>query len=110
MTDKRSYDVIVFGATGFTGVLVAEYLARQTGEQVRWAIAGRNPDKLGELKASLVRLNPACEQVGIIKADNRDWGSLVFMAQQAKVVVTTVGPYADQGDKVVHACVTAGAD
>jgi short subunit dehydrogenase-like uncharacterized protein len=110
MTGERLYDVVVYGATGFTGGLVAEYLARQVGNRVRWAIAGRNLERLEEVKEYLVALDPACADVGVIEADSRDWASLVIMANKARVVLTTVGPFIKGGEHLVRACVASGAD
>lgn len=110
MSAERTYDVVVFGATGFTGSLVAEYLARHAGQPVRWAIAGRSAERLKEVKEFVVALDPACADVGIIEADIRDWASLVLMASKARVVLTTVGPYIDNGENLVRACVSAGTD
>jgi short subunit dehydrogenase-like uncharacterized protein len=110
MTAERLYDVVVYGATGFTGGLVAEYMARHVGNRVRWAIAGRNPERLAEVKEYLVALDPACADVGVIEADSRDWASLVIMANKARVVLTTVGPFAKDGEHLVRACVASGAD
>lgn len=107
MSSDRPYDVIVFGATGFTGRLVAEYLARRaTASPFRWAIAGRSADKLAMVKTELA----AEADVGVIEADVSDPASLARMARQARVVLTTVGPYARHGEPVVAACVDEGAD
>ena len=113
---QRDCDIVIFGATGFTGRLVAEYLADQAGggnggaEPMRWAIAGRHSEKLEQLKNTLEQRNPACSSVGVIQAELHDWASLVFMAQRARVVLTTVGPFIKDGDRLVHACITGGAD
>lgn len=110
MADKRDYDVILFGATGFTGRLVAEYLAKNAGSEVRWAIAGRDARRLEEIKTDLARIDPACASVGVVVADLRDWASMAIMANKTRVVITTVGPYIHGGDKLVRACVAGGAD
>lgn len=102
--------MVLFGATGFTGRLVAEYLARNAGSEVRWAIAGRDARRLQEVEAAIRQIAPDCAPVGVIQADNRDWASLALMANKARVVLTTVGPYVDGGDKLVRACVTSGTD
>ncbi|HSN98603.1 MAG TPA: saccharopine dehydrogenase NADP-binding domain-containing protein [Candidatus Nanopelagicales bacterium] len=103
----REYDVIVFGATGFTGRLVAEHLARRAASPgFRWAIAGRSADKLAHVKSEL----EAPGEVGIIEADAGDPASLARMAQRTRVVLSTVGPYARHGEPVVAACVQEGAD
>jgi short subunit dehydrogenase-like uncharacterized protein len=111
MSSDRTYDVIVFGATGFTGRLAAEYLARKTrGLALRWAIAGRNAARLGEVKAALGAIDQACADVGVIEASADDPASLEAMARQTRVVLTTVGPYAEHGEPLVAACVRAGTD
>ncbi|WP_437650679.1 saccharopine dehydrogenase family protein [Sorangium sp. So ce362] len=120
MTIDRTYDVIVFGATGFTGRLVAEYLATKgkeasarddaAGRSIRWAIAGRNAGRLAEVKAALEAIDPACSSVGVVEATSEDAASLDRMASQARVVITTVGPYSTRGEPLVEACIRAGTD
>lgn len=111
MTSDRPYDVIVFGATGFTGRLVAEYLARRaTAAPVRWAIAGRSADKLAQVKAEIAAMDPAAADIGVMEAQVEDMESLRAMARQARVVLTTVGPYDQHGEPLVEACVSEGAD
>ncbi len=105
MSSETTYDVVAFGATGFTGRLVAAYLAA-SGESFRWAIAGRNADKLAAVKDEL-GLDDA---VGVVTAEVGDPGSLRAMAEQARVVLTTVGPYQKYGQPLVAACVEAGTD
>ena len=106
---EKEFDLVVFGATGFTGRLVAEYLSQNTDATVfRWAIAGRNHEKLQAVKNSMVALNPASSNVGVIIADSSDLASLRFMAKQAKVVITTAGPFMDYGEPVVQACIAEG--
>lgn len=110
MSDVRRYDIVLFGATGFTGRLTAEYLARKSArEPFRWALAGRNPGKLEELKKQLAGL-AGSEGPDVIVADSDDPASLAGMARQTQVVITTVGPYAKYGEPLVEACITAGAD
>ncbi|OUS06030.1 saccharopine dehydrogenase [Gammaproteobacteria bacterium 42_54_T18] len=106
---KRPYDIVVFGATGFTGYLTAEYLS-QCKEQpaLSWALAGRSPSKLEDTKRKLLDGNSKCETIGIINADINDAKSLRSMAEQAHVVITTVGPYLSYGEALVKACVEAG--
>ncbi len=105
MTTERTYDVVVFGATGFTGRLVAEYLAA-SNESFRWAIAGRSAGKLARVKAD----SGLGDDVGVIAADSSDSGSLAAMAEQTRVVLTAVGPYQKYGEPLVAACVEAGTD
>ncbi|MFZ1996093.1 MAG: saccharopine dehydrogenase NADP-binding domain-containing protein [Solirubrobacteraceae bacterium] len=97
----REHDVVVFGATGFTGALTAEYLARATGAG-RWAIAGRSRSKLEAVAARL------SADVPLIVADVSDPTSIRRLAESAKVVITTVGPYIHYGEAVVAACAAAG--
>ncbi|WP_437932036.1 saccharopine dehydrogenase NADP-binding domain-containing protein [Sorangium sp. So ce291] len=115
----RTYDVIVFGATGFTGRLVAEYLATKGKDAaaqgaaerpIRWAIAGRNAGRLAEVKAAMEAIDPACASLGVIEAASEDAASLERMAGQARVVLTTVGPYSTRGEPLVEACIRAGTD
>lgn len=103
------YDIVVFGATGFTGGLTADYLAKHAkAAKIKWAIAGRNPAKLENVKQRLQQLDVANKEVGTIQADINDFASLKAMAEQAKVVITTVGPYLEYGEPLVKACVEAG--
>lgn len=104
MADKR-FEVVLFGATGFTGGLVAEYLARQEG--LRWAMAGRSREKLAAVRD---RLGPAGQGVELLEAEVGDPGSLERMAEASQVVLTTVGPYVKYGEPVVAAAIRGGAD
>ena len=106
-TAAREYDVIVWGATGFTGALVAKYLLRQYGADgdLRWAIAGRSQEKLNALRGEL-GLNE--DELGTMVADSFDPRALSDLAQRTRVVLTTVGPYALYGSELVQACVENG--
>jgi short subunit dehydrogenase-like uncharacterized protein len=97
----REHDVVVFGATGFTGALTAEYLAGQAGAG-RWAIAGRSRDKLQAVRDRL------SADVPMIVADVNDPPSIRAMAQSTRVIITTVGPYIHYGEPLVAACAAAG--
>jgi len=110
MATKRKYDIVVFGATGFTGQLTAQYLASHGGDKLRWALAGRNLSKLEDVRAGLAELNPACADLALLKADVEDSASLQAVASAAKVVITTVGPYIRYGEPLVAACAEAGTD
>lgn len=99
--------MVLLGATGFTGSLVAEELARRPG-RIRWAIAGRDPARLRDLKMGLVGISPANGDVGTIVADVTDPVALAALAASTRILVTTVGPYTDRGLAVVGACVEAG--
>lgn len=110
---NRPYDIVVFGATGFTGQLTAEYLARKMGQELRpftWAIAGRDAAKLAAVKETLIRLNPACAAVDTLIADAADLVSLRDMARLTQVVLTTVGPYSQFGELLVQACLRSHTD
>jgi len=104
---ERSYDVVVFGATGFTGALTAEYLARHVPQGARWALAGRSQAKLEEVRR---RLGPSFADLPLVRGDVSDSESLRSMAQAARVVISTVGPYIRYGEPVVAACADAGTD
>ncbi|HET6867663.1 MAG TPA: saccharopine dehydrogenase NADP-binding domain-containing protein [Solirubrobacteraceae bacterium] len=103
----RSYDIVVFGATGFTGALTAEYLARHAPAETRWALAGRNMDKLEQVRG---RLGAGASEVPLLRADVTDAGSLREVAEGSRVVITTVGPYIRYGEPLVAACAAAGTD
>jgi short subunit dehydrogenase-like uncharacterized protein len=106
MPKSAEFDVVVYGATGYTGRLVAEYMARRypAGGEVRWALAGRNPQKL----AGVVREIGA--DVPLITADAGDPASIEAMAARTRVVLTTVGPYSLYGEPLVAACAKVGTD
>ena len=107
MTEDRSLDVVVYGATGFVGKLLAEYLAAHAPEGTRIGLAGRTQSKLEATRAAL----PAsAREWPLIVADQDDHDSLVAMAAQTQVVATTVGPYRRKGMQLVDACIAAGAD
>lgn len=101
---QRELDIVVLGASGFTGGLTAEYLAAHAPSPTRWAVAGRN---LGKLEALRDRLGV---DVQVLEADVDDQVSLRRVAEASRVVVTTVGPYIRYGEPVVAACAEAGTD
>jgi short subunit dehydrogenase-like uncharacterized protein len=103
---ERPFDIVLFGATGFTGNLVAHALDRRAADaKFTFAIAGRNPSKLEALRRSL-----KTEKVGLIAADIHDADAMHTMASQARVLLTTVGPYAQHGEACVKACLAAETD
>jgi len=103
---SREFDVIVYGATGFTGRLVAEYLQEQYGSDVSWAMAGRSQEKLEAVRDEM----GVSKDVALIVANSDKPETLTDMAARTKSVCTTVGPYQLYGDPLVEACVTAGTD
>ena len=105
---SREFDIVLWGATGFTGRLVADYLVRnylggETG--LRLALAGRNREKLEGIANEL-----GAPQLPILVGDSFDAESLNAIASKAEVLITTVGPYAKYGAEVVAACVRNGTD
>jgi short subunit dehydrogenase-like uncharacterized protein len=99
----REFPIIVYGATGFTGRLVAEYLAANY-PQLNWAMAGRSQVKLEQVRTEI----GAAATVPLITADASDPASLAAMVQRADVIVTTVGPYQLYGSELVAACAGSG--
>lgn len=109
MPPKRELDLLVYGATGFTGQLVAEYLVERYGapdEKLRWGLAGRSLAKLESVRDAL----GAPAQTPLVVADADDAGSLRAMAERTRCVLTTVGPYTWYGAPLVEACVESGTD
>jgi short subunit dehydrogenase-like uncharacterized protein len=103
----RHHDIILFGATGFTGGLTAEYLAAHADPGTRWALAGRSRRKLEAVRS---RLGSANGELALIEADVHDADSIRALAESTKVVITTVGPYINYGEPLVAACAAAGTD
>jgi len=105
--DPRPYDIVVVGASGFTGRLVLEYLADKypADAPVRWAVAGRNREKLEKVIAEFC---PSGDKPTIVVADSHDGSALRQLARDTQVVLTTVGPYAKYGSELVAACVESG--
>ena len=101
----REYDIALFGATGFAGELTADYLAQHAPAQARIAIAGRSAAKLEALKTRLGR-----PDLGVLIADVEDAASITALAQAARVVISTVGPYLHYGEPLVAACAASGTD
>jgi short subunit dehydrogenase-like uncharacterized protein len=104
----KSFDLIVFGATGFTGRLVADYLLKTygVGGTVAWAMAGRNLDKLAATRRAI----GAPQTLPLLQADASDSTALAALAPQAKVILSTVGPYQLHGEPLLRACADAGTD
>ncbi|MBL30583.1 MAG: saccharopine dehydrogenase [Flavobacteriaceae bacterium] len=107
MKSRKEFDIIIWGASGFTGRLVVTHLFKNYGvnNDLKWAMAGRNKKKLKQ-----VRFSAADNSVPIIIADSNDEVSLKEMIIRTKVICTTVGPYATYGDKLVSLCVNQGTD
>ncbi|MXG90294.1 saccharopine dehydrogenase family protein [Nocardioides flavescens] len=109
-SDERDLDLVLLGATGFTGGLTAEHLARSAPAGLRWAIAGRNRAKLEQVRERLTRIEPGLADLELVEADSGDRASLDALARRTRVVATTVGPYVQYGEALVAACAAAGTD
>ncbi len=106
--DEREFDLVLWGASGFTGCLVAHYLASHDEcAELDWAIAGRNEEKLRDVRSGL---GDDFEDLPILLGDSFDRPSLDDIAAQTRVVCTTVGPYSEFGKELVAACVEHGTD
>ncbi|MDQ1662677.1 MAG: hypothetical protein QOJ68_2657, partial [Blastococcus sp.] len=106
MAEKaRTHDLVLFGATGFVGRLLAAYLAEHAPADLRIALAGRSRAKCEEVRAELPA---AARDWPVLEADSGDPASLAALAAATRVLVTTVGPYARYGLPVVEACARAG--
>jgi short subunit dehydrogenase-like uncharacterized protein len=101
----RTYDVVVYGATGFVGKLLAAYLAEHAPPEARIALAGRSRERLQEVRDSLPE---GARGWAVLTADSADRAALDALAGQTRVLATTVGPYARYGLPVVEACAAAG--
>jgi short subunit dehydrogenase-like uncharacterized protein len=107
--EDRPFDVVLFGATGFTGKLVAEYLASAAQQNgLRWAIAGRSRDKLEAVRRDLAARDEGLGDLPIRIADSHDEAALDALAPQTRVICTTVGPYAKYGRELTRACARHG--
>ncbi|MGW6709524.1 saccharopine dehydrogenase family protein [Streptomyces sp. NPDC054956] len=107
---ERTYDLVLFGATGFVGALTAEYLAAHAPAGCRWALAGRSLAKLERLRERLAALEPACADLPLLVADAEDAGAQRELAASTRVLATTVGPYVWYGAGLVAACAAEGTD
>jgi short subunit dehydrogenase-like uncharacterized protein len=110
MEATRQYDLVLFGGTGFTGGLTADYLAAHAPATMRWALAGRNQAKLDAVAARLATAAPEAPKPDVLVADAADQAALRGIAEKTRVVVTTVGPYALHGWALVAACAASGTD
>jgi short subunit dehydrogenase-like uncharacterized protein len=105
---SSKFDIVVYGATGFTGQLVAEYLAEHYRDDgnLKWAMAGRSLDKLKSVRDAI----GAPADTPLIVADAADSASLKAMVEQTRSVITTVGPYQRYGEELLAACAATGTD
>ena len=101
---NRDFEVIIYGASGFTGRLVAEYMGKTYGQSINWAMAGRNEAKLAEVRAEV----GAHDSTPLLIADADDLDSLRSMVKRADCILTTVGPYPLYGSELVGLCAEEG--
>lgn len=108
MSQSKAFDVVVYGASGFTGRLVAEYLNERygVGGSLAWAMAGRNADKLAAVRDEM-GIDPS---VPLVVADGGDVESLNVMVAKTRAVITTVGPYQLYGNELIEVCAKTGTD
>jgi len=106
MSNEREYDIVVYGATGFTGRLVAEYMAGKNGQGSKWAMAGRSDAKLNAVRDEI----GAPADTPLVVADASDPESLRRMVSSTRCIITTVGPYQSYGSDLVAACAELGTD
>ena len=108
MNDQKKYDFVIYGASGFTGKLVVEYSLEKylDHDNITWAIAGRNLEKLENLKNKL----NIPDHIDIIHVDSNEQESIDNLVTNTKCVLTTVGPYQLYGEKIIRTCVSSGTD
>lgn len=107
---SRRLDLVLLGATGFTGGLTADYLAEHAPDDLRWALAGRDPERLARVRDRIVAQHPRWSDLEVMTADSSDRASLDAVAQETSLVISTVGPYLQHGEPLVAACAAAGTD
>lgn len=107
---ETTYDIVQFGATGFAGLLTAEYLAEHAPPGLRWALAGRSKSKLDDVVRKLGKVAPDRPAPDVIEVALSDQDALDELAARTKLIVTTVGPYAVHGQPLVAAAAKTGAD
>ena len=99
---NKKYDIIVFGASGFTGQLICDYLSsHKNTKNMNWAIAGRNQKKLDIIKSK----NDLMKNIDVLKVDSFDHDSVDNMCSQSKLILTTVGPYSIYGEYLIESCI-----
>lgn len=103
----RQYDLVVFGATGYTGKLTAESVTNHLGTDLKWAVAGRSPEKLGQVVAHCKSLHPDRRQPAIEVCD-LDHSDLDALAKKTFILISTVGPFGKYGEYAFKACAENG--
>lgn len=107
VSTTRQYDIIVFGATGYTGKYTSEHIVQNLPIDLKWAIAGRSTSKLQTLANELKALNPDRTPPGI-EESSLDPSQLSALARKTRIFLNTVGPFAKYGTPVVEACIDNG--
>ncbi|KAL0078582.1 saccharopine dehydrogenase [Phycomyces blakesleeanus] len=102
--NSRPYDIVVFGATGFTGTYTAEYLLGIGDKTIRWALGGRSLAKLEKVKERLIKLDESAKALDLLIADTDDPLSLDTLLSKTRVIINLVGPFTKYGTPVVEAC------
>ena len=107
-TEQKEFDIIVYGSTGFTGRLVAEYLSKQygNGKELTWAMAGRSQAKLEQVRDAM----SLPSDTPLVVADSNDESSMKNMVNRTKAIITTVGPYQLYGEPLLGLCASLGTD
>ena len=108
MSETKKYDFIVFGATGFTGKLVVEYLVERylVNPEIKWALAGRNLEKL----KSVAKSKNVPDEICLFTADSNDKTSVENLVSKTRCILTVVGPYQLYGNNIIESCVKSGTD
>eukprot|EP00026_Physarum_polycephalum_P010051 Phypoly_transcript_10199.p1 GENE.Phypoly_transcript_10199~~Phypoly_transcript_10199.p1 ORF type:complete len:410 (+),score=48.78 Phypoly_transcript_10199:36-1265(+) len=113
MGDKKSsrpFGIVVWGATGYTGNLICEYLITHNPANVKWAIAGRSQSKLESVRQELTKTSPSAKNIEIFTGDVDDQPSIDAIAKQTRVILSCAGPYSAHGTPIVASCVRNGTD
>ncbi|MCY1083254.1 saccharopine dehydrogenase family protein [Archangium lansingense] len=108
-TGAREFDLILFGATGFTGRLVAEYLVKKR-PSLRWALAGRSFGRLERVRNELATLEPSAKELPLLVGNSMDRAAMDRLVRRTRVLCTTAGPYARYGSALLGACAEQGTD
>merc|ERR1712070_897031 len=104
----RQFDIVVFGATGFSGKLLSEYLVRNYFATAKLALAGRNQKKLEAVRTKLAAIEPMAAQLPILIGDAQNLEHMMAIAEQTTCIASTAGPYAKYGTPLVEACARSG--
>lgn len=104
---EREYELIVWGATGYTGKLTAQHITENFPHDFKWAVAGRNRGKLEGLVRELTRSNPSRQAPGVLTA-SLNYEELDNLSKKTRLIIATVGPYQAYGSPTFAACAWNG--